>query len=339
MVVANNTAAPEDAPSVDSKKQRSWFSFRGGGGGKQARQNAGKAAAKTNAAAAAAAFQARSNAAAPSAPTNAHAEQKPPGILKFRNYPDRSTAAAGAAAASPAQHHAHPQKATAATAASPSWFCRTAHFRRQCDAAFDVIDGDRSGTVSEAELYAGLLLIHLKLGTYAGPAACRPLSRERCRAVFVTMDRDESGSLDRDEFASVMAVLCSNVVLRVLVQWSMTLLIVPWIAQSVWRTVVHAASYIADAIANLDERSAVAHRAEVALEGAGAWCLAQAPPPLVAAGTRLNRLFAAVPVAVWQAVPLTLLSTVLGIVVVPYCIFQVDDYFQRVADRRGRASI
>ena len=41
------------------------------------------------------------------------------------------------------------------------------------DWAFDVIDTDQSGFVDEKELYSGLLLIHLKLGSFAGPAACK----------------------------------------------------------------------------------------------------------------------------------------------------------------------
>ena len=41
------------------------------------------------------------------------------------------------------------------------------------DTAFDLVDADKSGSVDEKELYSGLLLIHLKLGCYAGPAACK----------------------------------------------------------------------------------------------------------------------------------------------------------------------
>lgn len=54
-----------------------------------------------------------------------------------------------------------------------SFFTRTKFFRDMTGAAFEMIDADGSGEVDEKELYSGLLLIHLKLGTYAGPAACR----------------------------------------------------------------------------------------------------------------------------------------------------------------------
>jgi hypothetical protein len=54
-----------------------------------------------------------------------------------------------------------------------SFLTRTKFFKDMTAAAFEVIDADGSGEVDEKELYSGLLLIHLKLGTYAGPAACR----------------------------------------------------------------------------------------------------------------------------------------------------------------------
>ena len=99
-----------------------------------------------------------------------------------------------------------------------SWLSRTKWFTKLSDAAFDVVDADESGEVDEKELYSGLLLIHLKLGCYAGPAACRPVDRQRVHDVFLKMDVDQSGSLDKEEFREVMMVLCSNIFTRVMVQ-------------------------------------------------------------------------------------------------------------------------
>jgi hypothetical protein len=47
------------------------------------------------------------------------------------------------------------------------------HFLKYCDIAFDLVDTNGNGVVDETELYAGLLLIHLKLGSFLGPAACK----------------------------------------------------------------------------------------------------------------------------------------------------------------------
>jgi hypothetical protein len=53
------------------------------------------------------------------------------------------------------------------------YLCRTKFFKGMIANAFELVDQDGSGTIDEKELYSGLLLIHLKLGTYAGPAACK----------------------------------------------------------------------------------------------------------------------------------------------------------------------
>lgn len=54
-----------------------------------------------------------------------------------------------------------------------SWLCQTSFFKNMIESAFQTVDADGSGEVDEKELYSGLLLIHLKLGAYAGPAACK----------------------------------------------------------------------------------------------------------------------------------------------------------------------
>jgi hypothetical protein len=59
------------------------------------------------------------------------------------------------------------------------WLCRTKFFKNMIDSSFQLVDQDGSNDVDEKELYSGLLLIHLKLGTYAGPAACK-VSTVRC---------------------------------------------------------------------------------------------------------------------------------------------------------------
>lgn len=54
-----------------------------------------------------------------------------------------------------------------------SWLTQTKHFQRAIDASFDMVDEDKSGFVTLDELYAGLLLIHLKFAVYVGAPACR----------------------------------------------------------------------------------------------------------------------------------------------------------------------
>lgn len=215
-----------------------------------------------------------------------------------------------------------------------SWLCRTRHFAKLCDWAFDVVDTDGSGSVDEKELYSGLLLIHLKLGTYAGPAACRPLGREQCHSVFVMMDADNSGCLDREEFRNVMMVLFGNVLLRVLAQWSMTLIIVPLVAQRILDAIYYSYGAIMQFIYNLDERSDLADYIELSFEH-GMECIQQQTPPFfLTTWDRMQAVVELIPESVWNTVPLTLLSTILGILVVPWLLFKIDDFFQSLANKR-----
>lgn len=218
---------------------------------------------------------------------------------------------------------------------SKSWFCKTKWFTQMCDQAFAAIDADGSGNVDEKELYSGLLLIHLKLGTYAGPAACRPLSRERAETVFHKFDVDGSGTLDKDEFQNVMTVLFGNVFFRVLVQWTLTLMVVPMVAQAIIDGIVSLWMFVVSTIQSLDEQSELAHSIELTLEGAASWGTSQLTG-LEPYTEKIGEYVAMVPESVWEAIPLGLVSTVLGIIVVPWCIFQVDDFFQRVADKKSK---
>ena len=49
---------------------------------------------------------------------------------------------------------------------------RSRAFKKVSDYSFSVCDNDKTGEVAKTELYAGVLLVHLKLAKYAGPAAC-----------------------------------------------------------------------------------------------------------------------------------------------------------------------
>jgi hypothetical protein len=49
---------------------------------------------------------------------------------------------------------------------------RSKPFGKLAQWAFSVCDSDNTGEVGKTELYCGLLLVHLNLAKYAGPAAC-----------------------------------------------------------------------------------------------------------------------------------------------------------------------
>jgi hypothetical protein len=98
---------------------------------------------------------------------------------------------------------------------------------------FVELDTDKSGTLDSEELYSGVLLLHLELAKYLGPAACKPPSRELVANMFRFFDADKSNNLDAGEFSNLMIILLSNVMGRVLFQFSMTIALVPLAAPSI----------------------------------------------------------------------------------------------------------
>ena len=62
---------------------------------------------------------------------------------------------------------------TKAIRENTSWLTSSRFFQKLVDRSFEVVDADQSGDVTLDELYAGLLLIHLRLAVYVGAPACR----------------------------------------------------------------------------------------------------------------------------------------------------------------------
>jgi hypothetical protein len=108
-----------------------------------------------------------------------------------------------------------------------NWLTRSKAFANLTKWAFDQIDDDGSGQVDKKELYTGLLIIHLELAKYVGAAACRPMPRSQVYELFDKLDADHSGTLSKEEFASVMVIMCSQLLTRVIVLFGSTLMLVP----------------------------------------------------------------------------------------------------------------
>jgi Ca2+-binding EF-hand superfamily protein len=250
-------------------------------------------------------------------------------------------------------------------ASRKSYLANSKWFQKMSAAAFDVVDQDGSGCVDEKELYSGLLLIHLKLGSYAGPAACKvrityhvpvyeyeysissltpdtvqPVDRERVHAVFAMMDIDQSGSLDREEFTQVMTVLCSNVFTRVMAQWAMTLILVPLMAQYMLSAIAWLANFGWTKITELDNFDELLDRGSDLAAFARDWLTEKIPEGLLlhidTVCSKASDLIDAIPESVWSSVPVTLMSCILGIIFVPYTIFTIDEYFANMANKKKK---
>ena len=85
-----------------------------------------------------------------------------------------------------------------------NFITRTDAFKKLCNHVFKICDSKGSGTINATELYAGVLLVHLNLAKYAGPAACYPAPRPIVDQLFSACDDDNSGKVDGKEFEDIM---------------------------------------------------------------------------------------------------------------------------------------
>lgn len=232
---------------------------------------------------------------------------------------------------------------------SSNFLTRTQMFHDLLDWAFDQVDADGSGEVDEQELYSGLLLIHLKLGQYAGPAACKPISRDQTTILFAKFDVDGNGTLSKDEFDAVMVVLFGNALLRVAFQYGCTIVLVPLLAQQVLSVLLWSGSKVVTTLlvmtTTLDEQTGgnllgvdVEDAWERAWETTKALVLSKTPPRFVdsAMSNLYHNYLCKIPPSVWNSIPLTLLSTILSLMLIPWSLMKIDDFFQSLADRSNK---
>mmetsp|Transcript_22378 Transcript_22378/g.52749 ORF Transcript_22378/g.52749 Transcript_22378/m.52749 type:complete len:320 (-) Transcript_22378:227-1186(-) len=107
--------------------------------------------------------------------------------------------------------------------------------------AFDVCDSSSSdhhqknkkGEITKDELYVGLLVVHLNLAKYAGPAACYPPTRCVCDALFDAADWDQSNTIDQYEFRHIITIMCTQIIGRIVVYYLVLIVCVPIVANYV----------------------------------------------------------------------------------------------------------
>ena len=138
-----------------------------------------------------------------------------------------------------------------------------------------------------------------------------------------------------------MTVLTSNVVTRVLVQWSLTLLIVPMLAKAILDGIVNAWMYGYDRFTELDNIEEIEEQIgylagnateyfEVTVQP---WLIRTTPPVVAKYAQQAWDIIDDLPETVWNTVPVTILSAILGVLVVPYSIYKIDQFFDWLAER------
>jgi len=212
----------------------------------------------------------------------------------------------------------------------PSFFSKSERFQKLVSWTFEAIDVDKSGSVDKTELYSGLILIHLKLAAYVGPAACRPASRAYVEEIFDILDHDNSGFLDENEFGVVITMLCSQILTRVLLQLGMTLLIVPSVAL-----------YIIEFCTDLTKLMKIIMNEIEQVELASQslfWLFTSLLNFIVPAGIQnaWHKVGEAVPDEAYNSLPLTIVSCVLGMLLVPWMLYQIDEFYNKIATRKKK---
>jgi len=209
-----------------------------------------------------------------------------------------------------------------------SLFTRTTYFQRLVDSSFDMVDVDKSGDVTLEELYSGLLLIHLKLAVYAGAPACRPASMAYVTEIFHLLDVDSSGSLSKEEFATVIKILYSQVFTRIVIQWGLTLMIVPVITQYIVTYTTSLYWVLHEFWKDIDDELDPIERLLLKLWTA---FLVVTPHWMDEIGAFVWWGVDKIPKGVWKSMPFTFLTLAQTSVALPYVLNHVEDFFRQAA--------
>ena len=127
-----------------------------------------------------------------------------------------------------------------------------------------------------------------------------------------------------------MSILCSQILSRVAIQWSMTLTIVPLMSQYVIMGIIYANRIASDFWADVE---GVAFLWDEAMKEVSD----RVPSVAVTAWDKLIHYRDIIPDSILETLPVTLMSCVLGCLAVPFLLFKIDDFFKELADnKKGR---
>lgn len=148
------------------------------------------------------------------------------------------------------QQTQQPSTNSASTSAVPAsntgsnLLTRTNAFHKLVHWSFQQCDTNCSGQIQKEELYTGILLVHLQLAKYAGVAACYPPSRTTIYKLFDASDHNESGYIEEMEFTNIMIVACTQITSRIIVYYTIIILSVPYLTQTIIRSLLYMDQYM-----------------------------------------------------------------------------------------------
>mmetsp|Transcript_2382 Transcript_2382/g.2228 ORF Transcript_2382/g.2228 Transcript_2382/m.2228 type:complete len:222 (-) Transcript_2382:195-860(-) len=190
-----------------------------------------------------------------------------------------------------------------------SYWTNTSYFKKLVKWAFNICDDQKKGSVTKAELYVGVLMVHLKLAKYFGPAATFPPTREVVNQLFDASDVDKSGDIDEEEFITVMIVLCSQITSRIVAYYTILIMLVPYLI----RLIIGFLDFIG---------------VDVAIMGVDGLFDKYAPQIL-------QSIVGLIPDETWDTMPEMIVSLALFYLVIPICWDWMDSYFRDLAAKES----
>lgn len=200
------------------------------------------------------------------------------------------------------------------------------------DWAFDAVDVDQSGLVDKKELYSGLILIHLKLASYLGPAACRPASRTHVYEIFDLIDFDHSGNLNRVEFGTVMLLFSSQIITRVVLHILMAIIIVPFLSKYIVVSLVRFNTFTTQVFSEVNEVKIVKEAIYRCAKNVFVFLLPDGMLQFVLKAKMFVQQFLTDEST--DTVILTMIGILIGMILLPWIFSQCDEIYESLAKQK-----
>jgi hypothetical protein len=153
----------------------------------------------------------------------------------------------------------------------------------------------------------------------------QPAIKKYVSEIFHIVDTDNSGTLDRQEFATVMQILYSQVFTRIVIQWTLTLILVPVTTKHIIKYTTLFLFALREFWKDIDDDLDPLQRLLWKLWES--W-LYYSPEALDQVGAICWLIFCKIP---WKSMPPVMLTVAQTSVALPWALNHVEDFFRRAA--------
>ncbi len=150
--------------------------------------------------------------------------------------------------------------------------------------------------------------------------------------MFDLLDTNKNGTLSKEEFTTLMTILCSQITTRVFMQLLMTLLIVPFISQYLVDAIKDIYRVVCIILTEIDDAEVVTEFIWDLVLRAWNFVLCLTPPILQGF---ISSFYEGLSESFLDTMPLTIMSCVLGCIIVPWLLYKCDEFYNHVAVSRS----